>query len=230
LGFWQLSRLEQRREWNAHIRERLALPATEWSALPHDSTSRMRRTALQGIPDYEHELVLATRSFEGSPGVNLLTPVRLAGQDTAVLVNRGWVYSADGVRVDRSQWREHSTFFNGYIEVLPSDARRGAETVISGQPFILRRLNVNAIRRLLPYPVAPLYLVAVAADSSLPVEQRVARLGLPVLDDGPHLSYAFQWFAFATIAVVGAGAVVVRNRAEARDHAPEAVREGRLQR
>jgi cytochrome oxidase assembly protein ShyY1 len=35
-----------------------------------------------------------------------------------------------------------------------------------------------------------------------------------VLDDGPHLSYAIQWFAFATIAVVGAGIVVARTRRE----------------
>ena len=28
-------------------------------------------------------------------------------------------------------------------------------------------------------------------------------LPLPTLDEGPHLSYAIQWFIFSTIAVVG---------------------------
>jgi hypothetical protein len=43
---------------------------------------------------------------------------------------------------------------------------------------------------------------------------RLARLTPPPLDDGPHLNYAIQWFAFAVIALVGAG-VVIRQRREA---------------
>jgi cytochrome oxidase assembly protein ShyY1 len=35
---------------------------------------------------------------------------------------------------------------------------------------------------------------------------------MPVLDDGPHRSYAFQWFCFAAIALGGAIAVVRRER------------------
>jgi cytochrome oxidase assembly protein ShyY1 len=35
---------------------------------------------------------------------------------------------------------------------------------------------------------------------------------MPALDEGPHRGYAIQWFAFAVIALVGAGAVVVRER------------------
>jgi cytochrome oxidase assembly protein ShyY1 len=38
----------------------------------------------------------------------------------------------------------------------------------------------------------------------------VARLTPPPLDEGPHLSYAIQWFAFAAIALIGAGAVAIR--------------------
>jgi cytochrome oxidase assembly protein ShyY1 len=37
-------------------------------------------------------------------------------------------------------------------------------------------------------------------------------MAAPALDDGPHLSYALQWFAFALIGVVGAGVVAVRAR------------------
>jgi surfeit locus 1 family protein len=45
-------------------------------------------------------------------------------------------------------------------------------------------------------------------DSSLPA--RPIRLAPPALDDGPHLSYAVQWFSFATIAVVGGILLTVR--------------------
>jgi cytochrome oxidase assembly protein ShyY1 len=48
------------------------------------------------------------------------------------------------------------------------------------------------------------------SDSTAPSTQKAARFALPVLDDGPHRSYAIQWFCFAIIALVGAG-IVVRN-------------------
>ena len=72
--------------------------------LPRDSAAaRFRRVRITGVPDYEHELIYAARTRRGSPGVNLLTPIRIAGSDTAIIVNRGWVYSPDGSSVDRAR-------------------------------------------------------------------------------------------------------------------------------
>jgi cytochrome oxidase assembly protein ShyY1 len=50
-------------------------------------------------------------------------------------------------------------------------------------------------------------VVAAAMDST------PARVAPPALDDGPHLSYAIQWFSFAAIALVGSYVVVRRGRA-----------------
>jgi surfeit locus 1 family protein len=62
------------------------------------------------------------------------------------------------------------------------------------------------VRKALPYPVAPVYVV-VLGDSTKPAD-RIVRLSVPPLDDGPHMGYALQWFAFAAIALVGAGYVL----------------------
>ena len=56
--------------------------------------------------DYAHELIYAVRTRAGSPGVNLLTPIRLANTDTVVLVNRGWVYLPDGGTIDLGKWHD----------------------------------------------------------------------------------------------------------------------------
>ena len=100
LGFWQLDRLEQRRARNTLLASRLGAAPAPWS----DTTAiRYRRVTLSGVADYDREIVLVGRSRGGSPGVNLVTPVRRRGSDTAVLVNRGWVYSPDGTRVDHAR-------------------------------------------------------------------------------------------------------------------------------
>jgi cytochrome oxidase assembly protein ShyY1 len=64
------------------------------------------------------------------------------------------------------------------------------------------RLDRNALEARLPYRVYPFY-VREAPDSGAPAFPR--RLDPPALNDGPHLNYAIQWFAFAGMALVFAG-------------------------
>jgi surfeit locus 1 family protein len=65
----------------------------------------------------------------------------------------------------------------------------------------------------MPYPIADVYIVQ-SPDPALPQSPR--RIEPPALDDGPHLSYAIQWFAFAVIAIVGAAALVGKGSAARR--------------
>ena len=212
LGFWQLSRLSQRRALNALVMARLAKPLVSLTSLPADSSSVLRRAETAGTPDWDHEVILAARSFNGSPGVYLYTPLRIAGRDTAVLVNRGWVYAPDGATVDSRRWREPDTSFVGFVELLSRGVPSKTNGVLRKDQRIARQLDDVSIAALIPYPVSRLYLVATQQDTTLPVDQRVARLSPPPLDEGPHLSYAIQWFSFAAIALAGAGIVVARRR------------------
>jgi surfeit locus 1 family protein len=207
LGIWQLHRRTERRARNALITARLRSPEVDVNSVPRDTAeARFRRVRVAGTPDYDNELIYAARSYKGSPGVNLLTPVRFAGRDTAVIVDRGWVYAPDGATVDLAKWHDRDSTFTGYVEELPSS---GGSTY-AGRPRIIARMSLDVIRRALPYPVAPVYVV-VLGDSAVAAD-RVARLSVPPLDDGPHMGYALQWFAFATIAVVGAGFVLSGRR------------------
>ena len=207
LGIWQLHRRQERRARNALVLARLTEPESDAESLPGDTSAiRFRRVHVHGTPDYDHELVYAARSYRGSPGVNLITPVRVPGRDTAVLVNRGWVYSPDGSTVDLAKWRERDSTFSGYVEELPS---RGG-SMYSGRPNVVARLAYDAVAKALPYPVAPFYVV-VLGDSAIGPD-RLARLTVPPLDEGPHLNYAIQWFCFALIALAGAGVVLKQAR------------------
>jgi surfeit locus 1 family protein len=213
LGIWQLHRLDERRARNALIASRLDAPAVELHDLPSDTAAaRFRRVRVTGTADYDHELIYATRTRRGSPGVNFLTPIRRSGTDTAVLVDRGWVYSADGSTVDASKWRDRDSVFTGYVEELPSTG--GA--MFASRPNVVARLSHDVVARALPYPVAPVYVIALAGADTVTAPDKIARLTVPPLDEGPHLSYAIQWFAFAAVALVGAGFVIRQSRPTAR--------------
>lgn len=206
LGFWQLARLGERKASNALVAARLDAPPLPLDSLPSDtSRARYRRVLVGGTFDYTHELVLGGRTRNGSPGVNFLTPLRLPGRDTAVIVNRGWVYAPDAMTVDLARWREPDpTALDGFANSFHDPRTGGA--AMEDHPGVFRYLDHAAIAAALPYPVADYYVVAVSppvgSRDSVPV-----RLDPPPLDEGPHLSYALQWFSFALIAFGGAGAV-----------------------
>jgi surfeit locus 1 family protein len=86
---------------------------------------------------------------------------------------------------------------------------------VAGQPLeqdgrlTWRRIDLAALRARLPYPLRSYYILQ-APDSNLPALPR--RDDPPALDDGPHLSYAVQWFGFAVTALVVGGIVGFRRR------------------
>lgn len=210
LGIWQLDRLRERRARNAVVAERMTRPPVDIATLRGDTAElRFRRATIRGVADYANELVLGGRSRGGSPGVNLLTPVRVPGRDTAFLVNRGWVYSPDAASGPAESPAEADTVaFEGHVEFLGAG---DAVPVNPQRPRSVPRPVLASARARLPYPVAAIYLVA--HDAPDPALARVpARLTVPsVTDEGSHRSYAFQWFIFATVAFAGAG-LALRSR------------------
>jgi surfeit locus 1 family protein len=208
LGVWQLARLHEKVRRNASIATQQLAPAAQLASVPRDTArAHYRKATVTGRFDYDHEVVLAARTHQGSPGVDLITPLRIPGSDTAILVNRGWVYSPDGASVDRRRWYERDTAtITGYIEVYSMD---DGVTNAARDPRMVRRVSRSEVTSRVPYPLAPYYLVATSdsADGAHP-----ARRELPALDEGPHRSYALQWFSFAAIALAGAGLVIARER------------------
>ena len=107
LGFWQLDRREQRRALNATLASRLAGdPAPAFDVMRESATAQFRRAVARGTYDFANEVAVGSRTHQGSPGVHVLTPLRIPGRDTALLVNRGWAYSPDAMSVDLGRWVE----------------------------------------------------------------------------------------------------------------------------
>ena len=202
LGFWQIRRLHEKQKYNAQISARRFLSAIPLDSLsPDTSVSKFRRVKLEGRYDYSHQIVWTLRGRDGSPGVNILTPLRRAGTDTAVLVDRGWVYSPDATNVDLGLWNEPDSLAGeGYI--LPLHAT-GEAPAPGPTRRAFRTLDRDGLRREFPYPIAPVFavLTTLSPDST----KTPPRVTLIPLDEGSHKSYAFQWFSFAAISIIGAG-------------------------
>lgn len=185
LGIWQLDRLRQRKARNAALAERLARPMIEARAGVSADSARQRRVIATGKYEFASERTWPGRSYEGTPGVALITPMRLA-DGSAVLVDRGWVPSPDAFHVDHGLYREpDSASVWGIARTLP---RGRADVDSTGYlPFVIEL--VQPVARGLP-----------------------RRWPMPAFDNGPHLSYAIQWFSFAIIALVGTVVLIRKGR------------------
>ena len=207
LGFWQVSRLRERRAANAAAAAALARPELDLNRT-REAPGARRRVRAAGRYDREHEVILRGQAYREQPGVTVVTPLRLEGRDEAVLVVRGFVPAPDALRADVDSLAEP-----GRVEVrgttLPLVARNDGGAPLERAGRVTWKQLDPALRGRIPYPLLDVYIVQ-APDSGLPPFPR--RLTPPPLNDGPHLSYAIQWFAFATIAVVGGSVLLGRKR------------------
>jgi surfeit locus 1 family protein len=200
LGFWQLRRLSARREANALVAARRVAAQVQLDSLPRDTAeARFRRVHVRGIYDHGHEILFTLRGRNGSPGVNILTPLLRPRNDTAVLVNRGWVYSPDGMTVDTRPWHEADTLNGtGFVETFPTKGPFAPPN--PARPRSFRRLNRADLMKVFPYPIANYYVVLTDSAEKPNIPPRVEAAPL---DEGSHRNYAIQWFSFAAISIIG---------------------------
>ncbi len=219
LGLWQLRRLAEKRGLNASLHAALRAPAVPLgdTFLPLDAV-RDRRVTARGRYDETRQVVLAGRVRGGSPGVHVVTPLVLADSATAVLVDRGWLYAGDAAT---ARPQEHPEPGERTVLGLAQALARGvgdrspvsleADTVTL---WSARRLDLDSLAARFPYALAPYVLRQLPGAGVPAIPAREAPLPY---DEMRHLSYAVQWFLFATILVVGSLILTRRRRPRADD-------------
>ena len=98
LGIWQLDRLAGRRAFNQQVISQIDQPPL---ALANEVLSgelealEFRTLRVEGEFDLENTLVLGNQVWEEQIGVHLLTPLKITGTNSYILIDRGWIPFAD---------------------------------------------------------------------------------------------------------------------------------------
>ena len=201
LGFWQLRRLDEKRERNALIEARMEQPVVPVEDLlaPGDEAgvgdARFRQVTATGTYDDDATVVVRNRSQDGVAGAWLVTPLALAdGSQVGVL--RGFVaIGADNEAVPAAAPDGDVT-----VEGLVVDPGSFDGTAPKDLEGLLARGDVLAGLVLAERSDPP------EPDGASPDTLDVGSIVVvppPELSEGPHLGYAAQWFIFSAIAVVG---------------------------
>ncbi|MCL4800359.1 MAG: SURF1 family protein [Burkholderiales bacterium] len=198
LGNWQLRRAEEREGAQRQLEARAAGAAV---ALPTDAVDpaewAWRRVSARGAYVDAHTILLDNRVLDGRAGFHVVTPLRLAGTDMHVLVNRGWApqgrtradlpripapagtHTVEGIVVTPPErvFTLGDAAPTGAVWQHLAPGRYGERTGLAVQPIVLLQTS--------------------AADDGL-----VRRWERPDAGADKNRAYALQWYVFAALALV----------------------------
>ncbi len=222
LGFWQLRRLDDKRDYKALVEARQEEPVAEVRTVVPPGASGgdnaveaalYRSVTASGTYDDAETVVVENRTFNSSSGAWVLTPLRL-DDGSAVVINRGFVgFNREGIIVPPPAPDDPVTV-EGLVFPTQRRGRIGPRDPVDGRLSVLARVDLDRLAAQVDYDVLPAYVQLVASDPAEPAAvgdaPGLVALGSPEPEEGPHLAYAVQWFIFTTIAAGGYGLLLRR--------------------
>ncbi len=200
LGFWQLSRAEEKQLLLQAHEQRMSAQPVSMDRLKASEEHQYRPVRVSGHYDNRRTLLLDNRVRRGRPGYEVISVFRAADGRT-LLVNRGWVEAS----LDRS--------------ILPDIASVDGETGISGYLYrspgkqvMLGEDNWQADKAVqIVQNAAPELAAEKLGEAFFPYQLRLDagapgayETGWPVVNimPGKHTGYAVQWFSLAALLLV----------------------------
>lgn len=215
LGQWQFDRREQAQAAIALLNQNYDVPAVPIAEVvselsEFDSSEKWRLVGVEGV--YEDDPIYV-RTRSGPTGIGFEQLATLTRDDgTAFVVNRGWV-PANG---DNSAPAETPALPAGPVTVtarlIPNEQLIVGRNAPDGQIATIHLPSID------DQTAADVFLGWYGrVDTETPSAPSGSVWTKPVLDEGPHLSYALQWYVFALMGFYGYGWAL---RKEARGDVP----------
>jgi cytochrome oxidase assembly protein ShyY1 len=209
LGLWQLSRLEQKKTFNATLLAHSSAPIEDIeqviSTNAEISTVEWRRVQVSGSYIADKVVTIINRSQNGAAGYDVLVPFRTTDNKT-YFVNKGFMQ----LSMPLPKLRTTPLTLIGYVRASQSRSALGAIDSADITVREFQRFDIPHISTRLGIETKSLF-IQVIEESPASSELWPAAVALPELNEGPHLSYAIQWFFFSLTALT-AWIVVVRRK------------------
>ena len=200
LGFWQIDRADQKNVLNSNYTDRqqeATIVLDKNNVIDEKLSLLWRKVEFKGSFINKQNIILDNQIFNQIAGFNIITPFKIKGSDSLVLVNRGWhpnlknremlpiINEISGERI-----------LQGHIASFPvSGIKLGKNNIetLNSQIFRFQRLDAAELNyffsaKMMPYMI---YLDPII-DKEL-----YGNFKLPAPDSQKNYGYAFQWFAFA---------------------------------
>lgn len=210
-------------QWQAGKAQRLSTERSQYAARAQREPVRLGATlvsaeqlrdapiTVRGHYEPAQQIFIDNRQQEGRAGVHVVTPLKIEGSQTRILVNRGWIGWTDG----RQKLPQVSTPA-GLVEV----SGIAATPVVKKFLLMPERaeawsqlwpvLDLKRFERQLKFPLQPVVLLQNRSDMH---DNLIRKWQAPEDRVAMHQSYSLQWFGMALALLVFYGVASVRRAA-----------------
>jgi len=198
LGNWQLGRGQDK----AALAQRIAVANRDAQIELSQTEARAEdvawhRVEARGRFDPKYAVLIDNRILHGVVGYQVVMPLRIAGGERHVLVNRGWV-AATGSRdiLPQIKTPPEEVLITGLATVPSKRYLELSKQVAEGK--VWQNLTLERYRAAMPLALQPVVIQQESEiDDGLKREWSAPDLGID-----KHYGYAFQWFAMAAAIVI----------------------------
>jgi cytochrome oxidase assembly protein ShyY1 len=204
LGQWQWHRLTSTKANNAIIRANESAPPAPVDRVLRPgvnppSTDQYKMVSATGTYAVSHTIIVRYQTQDGNSGVDVVVPL-VTASGTALLVDRGWVATANQGLTDPSQVPAPPSGTVTITGNVRQDAGGSAAEVVDNSTRAISSARIQ------PAIGIPVYGGFVDLATEKPTAATpLAPAGLPDLSNGPHFFYALQWWFFGLLAIFGFG-------------------------
>jgi len=197
LGFWQMDRAEQKKEFINQ--QQLSFEKTVLSLTPKTDLkqARYRKTKISGHYVSDKQYLIDNQIVNGRVGYFVMTPFKMDKINKLVLVNRGWVeLNKDRRILPKIAINNIERTITGRINHFPVVGIRlaGAEIPTEGWPSVVQVVDSELLSEKLGFPLFPFQ---VELDKSMNDGYSRDWKNKSIMPPEKHIAYAVQWFGLA---------------------------------
>ncbi|PRY70454.1 cytochrome oxidase assembly protein ShyY1 [Glaciihabitans tibetensis] len=206
LSHWQFARREDALAEIAKVEQNydadpVALADVLADTEAFEDTQEWTPVEMTGTYLDEDQLLVRSRPYGGRPGFEVLTPLRLDDGRTFI-VDRGWVPTGEEQDSPDFVPAPPSGEVTVTARLKPGEPNLRGRSAPEGQ---VSTINLPTVADLVGGNVYTGAYGLLEAETPAPADARPAAAIRPDNDEGPHLSYAFQWLVFALFGFFGLG-------------------------
>lgn len=199
LGVWQLQRYHFKKTLLSNYT--ITLTAAPKPFLAHSTeNTQFEKVSVQG--DYLNELTMLVqnRFYQDQMGYEVLTPLKIPGDDKLLLINRGWIAKPHNQSLPILNPAKQKQNISGYIKRTDEYQFILGKNILqpNSQPLVMQKIDIKEISRVTHQTYYPFILRLDASQSDGFIRDWTIATVLPQR----HMAYAVQWFALAIVLLI----------------------------
>lgn len=202
-GQWQWNKASVKGSLQTLLDARSTEPPVQLSSALLDAQSlRYRRVVARGVYEPERQILIDNRIYREQAGYHVVTPLRIEGSETRVLVNRGWVAAlAEHHRTPEIATPDGLVEVSG-MAIVPGTRfyTLGADAANPGAEWqrVWQNLDLAGYGKRVSFPLQPVIIQLAPENAAGGFAREWPR---PDERLEKHVSYALQWWGFAAATV-----------------------------